>query len=118
MRVGEKGLDLGDKEIGLGERSIGEGVSNQGLEVVGVCGVGGFRCPRIWTGEKNGASGENTIGVVVGVRVVVGVKLGWGGVPGDMIEDGGLQGSAHKVALERDGELVTGAVVVAVEVFG
>ena len=76
LRVGEKGLDLGDREIGLSERSIGEGVSNQGLEVVGVCGVGGFRCPRIRTGEKDGVSGENTIGVVVGVSVVVGEELG------------------------------------------
>ena len=47
LRVGEKGLDLGDKEIGLDGGSVGEGVSNQGLEVVGVCGVGGFRCPSI-----------------------------------------------------------------------
>ena len=47
-------------------------MSDQGLEVVGVCGDGGFRCPNICTGEKDGASGESTVGVIVGVGVVVG----------------------------------------------
>ena len=61
-------------------------------------------------------SGENTTGDVVGVSVVVGVELDWGEVSDDMCEDGGLQGSAHKVELERDGVLVSGAVVFAVEV--
>ena len=56
---------------------MGDGVSNQDDEVevvvVGVCDVGDvIMCPSINTGEKDGASGENTIEVVGGVVVVVG----------------------------------------------
>ena len=79
VRVGEKGLELGDREIGLSERDIGEGVSNQVTEivVVGVCDVGdGITCPSMCTGEKDGASGENTIAVVGEDGVVVGGVFG------------------------------------------
>ena len=73
-------------------------------------------CPNICTGDKGGASGDNTIDVVVGVDVVVGAYLAKREAPGDSYDDGGLQGSAHRDSSGRDGVVVVGSVVVVVVV--
>ena len=124
--------DRGEKGKGSEGGGEGFGVGGQGHWFrLGKCGgggvrpgfresdclcEGGFRCPNICTGEKGGASGENTIGVVVGVGVIVGVHLAEREAPGDTCEDGGLQGSAHRDSSGRDGVVVVGAVVVVVVV--
>ena len=70
----------------------------------------GWWCPRICCGEKDGASGESTSGVVVEVGVL-GVG-GCGGMPGDMamIESETTAASAHSVLeVESEGGVPGGA---------
>ena len=104
--VGVKELECGDRVIVLCwgvVMVVAWGVCGHELENDMVCDRGGgWRCPKICTGEKYGALGENTIEVVGECGVVVDVVLGVmgdGGMPGDIciIESVTMATAAHRV---------------------
>ena len=60
---------------------------------------GGWRCPRIWTGEKDGTFGESTKGVGGEGGVIVDGVIGDGGMSGviAIIESDTIAAAAHGV---------------------